>query len=73
MTITSFQEPFFLFQNNFSLVLVKKSAASRIEKMKYILVTGGVISGIGNGVVARLVSCLFFACWFTNCYNATLA
>ena len=64
MTQTSFQKPFFLIPEPFfyplqSCLGQEVSGILNRKKMKYILVTGGVISGIGKGVVARLVCCSF--------------
>ena len=41
--------------------LVFKVQAS-VKKMKYILVTGGVISGIGKGIVASSVGVILKSC-----------
>ena len=39
-----------------------KTTSAAPETMKYILVTGGVISGIGKGVIASSIGTLMKAC-----------
>lgn len=39
-----------------------RSASSNLETMKYILVTGGVISGVGKGVIASSFGTLLNCC-----------
>lgn len=38
------------------------ACGSRFEKMKYVLVTGGVVSGLGKGVTASSVGVVLKAC-----------
>lgn len=42
--------------------LKKKKIKENEEKMKYVLVTGGVVSGLGKGVTASSIGLILKAC-----------
>lgn len=44
--------------------LVKMNKGGGMKKMKYVVVTGGVVSGLGKGVTASSIGVLLKACGF---------
>lgn len=44
------------------MIQVKKKKKQRQTNMKYVLVTGGVVSGLGKGVTASSIGLLLQAC-----------
>lgn len=51
-----------MFGNSVRALASSSSEAAAVDAMKYILVTGGVISGVGKGVIASSFGTLLKSC-----------